>query len=174
MEPPPGKKAESEIRPAGLLETAGRFVGFLMFAVPAMIIVAALILLPVYKHNAYTQWEYACLQTKVAEADDYKQANERFKSALKDDEVLNTRLIMSQSTLTPANEDVVRDPSNAPHTPVGVVPIRRQVPPPPGGPLIAAANRIENRNTWMGLIMTAVGALLAAMYLFSPPPSRRS
>lgn len=157
----------------GPLETVGRLIGFFMFAAPAMAIFAGLVLLPVYKHYSDTQYQLECLKSKVAQAEDFKKANDRFKTALKEDEVLNVRLIMSQSTLTPANEIVVHDPDASSHRPVSVVAARRPLPPRAPDKLLDYAVRIENTNTQRGLFLMAAGAMLAALFFFSPMPRSR-
>jgi hypothetical protein len=60
-----------------MADTAGRFLGFLMFALPAMLLIAALILLPEYKRYADTQYNLACLQTKLDEAKQFVEGNKR-------------------------------------------------------------------------------------------------
>lgn len=168
MAPRPGQRDNSQDPGSGWLETAGRFLGFLLFAGPAMLIVAGLVLLPAYKHHAQTQYGLACLQNKLDEAKQFIDGNKRLIRDLPNDEVLNIRLIMSQSSLTPINETVVYDPDMATRPPTMVNPAKLPAPPPPQGKLITLANRLENPNTKRGMVLVAVGAMLAALFLFSP------
>jgi hypothetical protein len=177
----PGKPAiDSEEPMAGLLDSAGRFLGFLMFAGPAVLILAALLLLPLYKHWAMLEYEVACKQTLMDEKNLLLDCRSRVIRDAAEDEVLTARVLMGQSSMTPANMTVVEVPGLPQWSPMMVNPIKLPPPPPPSTTKaihflglrlnpIEMANKLENPTTQRGLILVMLGAGLAAIFLFGPP-----
>jgi hypothetical protein len=173
MELPPGIKDNPQEQPPGLMDSAGRFLGFLMFAGPAMLILAAVILLPAYKHYAFLEYEAACKQVLSDQTNLSLDCRSRVIHDLQENEVLTARYLMSQTSMTPANQTVVVDPSLPPWSPMMINPIKLPPPPPPQGRLIQLANKLENPTTKLGLLLVMIGAGLAAVFLFGPPaPSK--
>ena len=158
---------------AGLMDSVGRFAGFLMFAGPAMLILSALILLPSYKHYAMAKYEADCKQTLAKERNDSLDYRSRVISDMRESELLTERLLMSQTSMTPANQTVVVDPSLPPWSPMMINPIKHTPPPPPQGTLLQMANKIDNPTTKLGLLLVMIGAGLAAVFLYGPPAPRK-
>ena len=174
MEPPPGIKDNPPDPAPGLMDSVGRFLGFLMFAGPAMLILAALILLPAWKHYALAEYEAACKQTLLVDQRNLSlECRSRIIHDLQENEVLTERLLMSQTSMTPANQTVVVDPSLPPWSPMMINPIKLLPPPPPQGRLLQLANKLENPTTKLGLLLVMIGAGLAAIFLYGPPAPRK-
>jgi len=156
------------------MDSVGRFVGFLMFAGPAMLILAALILLPAWKHYALAKYEADCRQTLLVDQRNLAlDCRSRVIRDIQDNEVLTERLLMSQTPMTPANQTVVVDPSLPPWSPMMINPIKLPPPPPPQGRLLQLASKLENPTTKLGLLLVMIGAGLAAVFLYGPPAPRK-
>ena len=169
----PGPRDSADVRSAGLLDAAGRSIGFLFFAAPAMAILAALVLLPAYKKYAVQQYVLECKRVEVTEADQCIAANERLELAAKNDPLYISRLMMSQSTLMPANEVVVEDPENSSKPPLMIAPDPLPRPDPPNNALLQYAAKLEGPKTKRGLLLIAVGGVMAGLFLFSPPSTAK-
>lgn len=156
------------------MDSVGRFLGFLMFAGPAMVILAALILLPAWKHYAMAEYEAACRQTLTEQTNLSLECRSRVNHDIHDSELLTERLLMSQTSMTPANQTVLVDPSLPPWSPMMINPIKLPPPPPPQGKLLHLANKLENPTTKLGLLLVMIGAGLAAVFLYGPPAPRKS
>jgi hypothetical protein len=158
-------------RPAGLrlLFGLGVFGGFLLLAVPALATLAAVVLLPAYQRMAATEYQRDCLAADIAAFKEYVAANERLIDRAPQDEDLTRRLAIVQQRLLPRNEVVVMDPNAPPAPPPGViVPDLKPRPEPPSNMLLRMAAKVRNPGTCRGLFLLAAGAMLAAMFLFSP------
>jgi hypothetical protein len=158
--------------------------GFLLLALPAMAIVAALVLLPEYaawKNDVY-QRDLAAAQ--AADMEDLRDAQERTAQALIDDPAFVKRLAMWSLNLLPAGEQVL--PSNLPDAPppgqVILPPHPRPAQPDDAFLRIAAKVALpqdanspqykERAATRRGLFIVSAGLLLFAVLLFGPAPKR--
>jgi hypothetical protein len=155
------------------MDSVGRFLGFLMFAGPAMLIFAALVLLPSIKHWKMMEYDAACKQNLTDQRNQALDSRSRVIHDLQENEVLTERLLMSQTSLTPANQTVVVDPSLPPWSPMMINPIKLPPPPPPQGKLLQLADKLENPTTKLGLLLVMIGAGLAAVFLYGPPATRK-
>ena len=155
------------------MDSVGRFLGFLMFAGPAMLILAALILLPPYKGMKMHEYSDKCAAAAMGEKSLYLDCRSRVISDMRDDQVFTERLLISQTSLRPANQTVVVDKSLPPWSPMMINEVKFSPPPPPHGWLFQLANRLENPTTKLGLMLVMIGAGLAAVFLYGPPPPRK-
>ena len=162
-----------DLRP-GPLDAVARVIGFLMVAGPAMGILAGVVLLPPYVALAQAEYELGCMRASVADAKAQIQANERLIAALPTDQVLTKRLAENHLPCTPQHEVIIPGaPQKRP--PDLVLPRRSRRPSRPPRWVMTAARRMQNPPTRRGLLLLALGALITAVYLFTPPqwPSRR-
>ncbi len=162
MEPPPGIKDEPREPAPGFLDSAGRFLGFLMFAGPAMLILAALILLPAYKGMVMRAYGDKCRATAIDEKNLYLDCRSRVIHDIPESELLTERLLISQTPMRPANQTIVVDKSLPAWSPMMINPIK--LPPPPSpytqkvfyflglrlAPL-EMADKLENPTTKLGM-----------------------
>lgn len=174
MEPQPGTKPEPQDEaPAGLTDSLARFLGFLAFAAPAVLILASLVLLPMYKHWVLAEHQAACDQTKVDERNLALDAAGRVHRDMLEDEVLNQRVLIAQSSLLPANLKEVEIPGLPPSSPTATFAPKLPLPPRPTGTLLQMADKLENPTTKRGLILVMLGAAVASIFLFGPPATKR-
>ena len=174
MAPPPGTRPDPA-RPAESLAPLGRFISFVLPAGAAVVLVAAVALLPAYERLAWATYERDCLAAKNADDAALIRANERLIAAAPDDPVLTKRLAMRQFGVVPRGEVVI--PVAAGPAPFGrrltvVTPHPR--PPMPDGWMIHAAGRIADPSTRMFLLLLAVALFLAAVILSDRPGRKRS
>lgn len=175
MEPGSGNDGSTAFQavPSGglsFLYGFGRFVGFLLLAVPALATLGALVLLPAYQQMTAKACELEKLRTDNLSFKDYVAANERLIQQASEDEVLTMRLRISQERLLPRNEVVVLDPSAPASAPPGViVPVRRAYPAQPSNLLLSMAGKLSDANTRRGLFLLSAMAMMAAMFLFASP-----
>ncbi len=161
------------------MDAVGRVIGFLMMAVPAMAILAGVVVVRPYASMLQAEYDEACTQARVADAEAQVQANERLITTLPTDQVLTKRLAESQLPVTPQHEMII--PSVAPFAglkrsmPDLVVPEPSPRPAPPPQWFMTAAGKLQNPATRRSLLLLALGGLITAVYLFTPPqwPSRR-
>jgi len=166
----PGRRNDGPAQAGGWLFGLGRMVGFILLSGSAMVVLAAVVLLPPYAKLAQSRYELACADASINDADLLVRATQRLIEALPQDPVLAKRLAMSQSDLTPSNERVIVDPSVPPLPPPDmVIPVQSPRPAPPSGLMIEAASRISNPATRRGLLFLSATALLAGMFLFASP-----
>ena len=148
----------------------GRFVGFLLLAMPALAILAALVLLPAYQQKCAKGYELARLRTDNAAFKEYIDSTERMIRGAPEDEVLTMRLRIAQERLLPRNDVVLVDSNAPPAPPPGViVPPARTYPPPPSNLLLSMAAKLQDANTRRGLFLLSAMAMMAAMFLFASP-----
>ena len=175
MAPQYGIRVSRVDQRGGGLDTAGRAAGLLMVAGPAVAILAGLVLLPSYASLAQAEYELGCLRATVADAKAQVQANERLIAALPVDQVLTKRLAENQLPCRPQHEVIVPvAPQKRPPDLVQPQPRRRPARPPRW--VMTAARKMQNPPIRRGLLLLAIGALITAVYLFTPPqwPSRGS
>jgi hypothetical protein len=161
------------------MDAVGRTIGFVMMAGPAMAILAGVVLLRPYASMLQAEHDEACAKATTADAEAQVRANERLITTLPTDQVLTKRLAESQMPVTPQHEIII--PSIAPFAGlkrtvpdlVVVDPSPRPAPPPKW--VMTAAGKMENPSTRRSLLLLALGGLITAVYLFTPPqwPSRR-
>ncbi|MFA6134955.1 MAG: hypothetical protein WC869_13145 [Phycisphaerae bacterium] len=173
MEHQPGRKADSRARGPWLIFALGRGLGFLTLAGLAMVILAALILLPAYAQLQQVVYDRDCQQVAVNENDKTLEAQRRLIEELPDSEVLTKRLAISQGELTPDREVIVPRAGMPTLPPDVIQPVRYPRPAKPDNLLLTLGTRIEKPSTRRGLLFLAAGALLVAMFLFSPPERRK-
>ena len=103
------------------------------------------------------------------------QENDRLIALLPTDQVLTKRLAESQLPCSPEHEVIIPAASIQKRLPDLIVPRRSQRPSPPPKWLMRAAGRLSNPPTRRGLLLLALGAMITAVYLFTPPqwPSTR-
>jgi len=132
-----------------------------------MTILAGAVLLPDYARLAAARYERNCQAANVADLQAIIDAQDRLIRALAEDHVLNQRLATNHLGLLPANEMVVIDedlPSSLP--PGVVVPHAAPRPEPPSAWLGCVADRLARPNKRRGVLLLAIGCLIAAMFLF--------
>ena len=167
---PKDEPAVDTPRDLNFLFAFGRFVGFLLLAVPALAIVAAVVLLPAYQSMKAMEYQRDRTRAVIATYRDRIKATRRVIEEAPADEQLTLQVRMAQERLLPPNEVVVVDPKAPPMPPPGSVtgPVR-PMPPPPSDALLSMAQKIQSPATKRGLFLLAAAAMLAAMFLFSPP-----
>jgi len=149
---------------------AGRFVGFAVLAGISLSILATVVLLPAYVSMSEAGYQRDILAARQRNALKLIDARERMIKALQeDDRQLLTRLVRSQFDLLPRNEVVVIDPSAPPQTPQVYLLAESPLPSAHKGLISHAADKLKNDRTRRGLLLLSAGAMLAAMFLFSPP-----
>ena len=166
-----GREAEGTEPPPtlGFLYATGRMVGFLMLTVPAMLVVAAVVLIPEYSRLRAAQYEHDLEATTNADLQTAIDAHDRLNSGLQEDDTLIKRFAMSELNLQPRNEYVSAG-GVASARPVGTItPYRHPRPATPPGWLVSLSAKLEDPPKRRGLLLVATGALLGAMFLFSPP-----
>ena len=171
MEPGPRDNASDGVESKwSFLFGFGRFVGFLLLALPALAIVAALVLLPAYQQMSAKTYDLEKLRTDNSAFKDYIAENERMIRDAAEDEVLTMRLRIAQARLGVRNEVTLVDPNAPPAPPPGViVPPQRSYPAPPANLLLSMAGKLQDANTRRGLFLLAAMAMMAAMFLFASP-----
>ncbi len=156
------------------LFAAGRLIGFVTLAAPAILILAGLVLLPAYARWQHAEYEKECLATACRESAAMITAQQRLIEDLPDNEVLTKRLAMAQGELSPENEHVSSTGDRPLRPPPDVIPpIHYPRPAPPNDVLMRASVRLANPATRRGLLLLACGCMLTAMFLFAPPDRRR-
>ncbi|MCE5277290.1 MAG: hypothetical protein ABFD92_15550 [Planctomycetaceae bacterium] len=156
-----------------VLHASGRMVGFLMLTVPAVTVFGSAVLLPMIVNQAYHN-QYL-LDTKKAQVQDMEvlvAANDKLIAQLPVDEVLTKRLAENQLSVVPEAEEVM--PAVGPADPPDLLrptPHPRPQPPPPW--LLHISRRLSNPPTRRGLVVLALGTVITACCLFSPPLPRR-
>lgn len=163
-------KADSQ---TGWWSSLGRIAGFLMVAAPAVLMVAAIVLLPPYARLARAQYDLSCARADLIDAETQVAANQRLIAALPVDEVLTKRLAVSQLPCRPANEIVVAGPGDGididiTKPPDLVRPPRSRRPSPPPVWMATVSTKLSNPPTRRGLLLLALGAIITAVYMFAP------
>ena len=156
----------------------GRLVGFLILTLPAVAILAALILLPEYTAWKQEVYRRDCAAVRTANLESFKEAQEKMVLACYDDPVHIKRLADSICNLKPANEQVL--PSGLPPAPLpGMVTGQPHAPPPePNDQLIRLGAKVspsdpDTATTRRGLFLVSLALLLFAVLLFGPAARRR-
>ena len=155
-------------RAPGLLDTAGRVTGFLLLAVPSMAVLAAMVLLPAYRNLQQQRYELARLEVVKQEKEDLANTRDRLIHRLPNDESLTLQLVIAQTNLTPADAEVVADPSKPPRNPLRITIPRRPLPPPPDDRWLALGHTIEQPQIRAGLALIAAAGLIGSLFMFSP------
>ncbi len=156
----------------------GRQIGFLVLAVPAIALVAGVVLLPEYaawKDDVYKR-DMAAAQTADLQA--IRDATERMLTAAYDDVVFIKRLAMFNCNLLPSDAKVLD--SHLPEGPPPGVVLGQPHPRPaePNDAFLRAAAKVAPNDprtapTRRGLLLVAAGLLLFAVLLFGPGARRR-
>jgi len=155
-------------RKPGPLDTAGRVTGFLFLAVPAMAVLAAMVLLPAYRNLQQQKYELACLEVTKLEAEDLVHTRARLIERLPYDEHLTLQLVIAQTNFTPADAEVISDPSRPARSPLRITVPRRPLPPPPNDRWLTLGHTIEQPRIRLGLALMAAAGLIGALFMFSP------
>jgi len=155
-------------RAPGLLDTAGRVTGFLLLATPAVAVLAAMILLPAYNHLQQQKYELACLEVVAQEKEDLANTRGRLIRRLPEDDRLTEQLYIAQTNLTPADAEIVTDPSRPPRDPLRITVPSRPLPPPPNDRWLALGHTIEQPQIRAGLLLIAGAGLFGSLFMFSP------
>jgi len=149
---------------------AGRGVGFALLSGAALVVFAAVVLLPERARLARVRYELGCEQARTADQEAMVAAQERVIADLLTDPVLIKRVAMSQCDMWPENAAVAvesgRRPSLPPHA---VRPFRHARPEPPSRWLLGAEARLRNPPVRRGLLLMAAGLLSVAIFLFAAP-----
>ncbi len=175
----PGKKASPTYRSQGVATRqgqCGRAVGFALLTGLSLAIFAMVVLLPAYGQLRNAQHEATCRKADVADVEKLIQANERLIEALPNDDVLTTRVSRRQMGLVPLEmlppgEGVMLDASaTTPQIPAEIVRIEPTPrPAPPGGQLLALAEKLTQPVRRRGLLLAAGAVLLLGALLFALP-----
>ena len=154
--------------PFGFVFALGRFVGFALLAVPAILIVASVVLLPAYQSMLNTLHQRDCARADNEAIKAYIAQTERLIRQAPEDEQLTMRLRMAYDRVVAPNEVTVEDPPLPPSTPGVVRVIRGKKPPAPSGLLLSMADKVQDPSTRRGLFLLAGLAMLGAIFLFAP------
>ncbi len=165
-----GTSSQRQDAPNGLgfLYAMGRFVGFCLLAVPALLIVASVVLLPAYQGMLNTLHQRDCIRADNQAIKAYIEQTERLIRQAPEDEQFTLRLRMAYDRVVTPNEVVVEDPSLQPSVPGVVRVVAAPKPPPPSNLLLSMADKVQNPSTRRGLFLLAGLAMLAAVFLFAP------
>jgi len=167
----PGREVDRS-QAARVFFAAGRLVGFLVSAVTALGILAAVTLLPAYAAMLSARYDRDCEKCRLAGMEALAVANDRLIAAAQEgDPVLIKRLAMSQLGYRPADETIADPNGIGPVQLVTLPHIPR--PAPPAGNLQRIVERLTDPNTRRGLLALAAGAMMTAMLAFSPPEKYR-
>lgn len=168
--------ASSLERPSGPMRAMfafGRFVGFVLFAGPALLIVAAIVLLPAYQKMQMVAHERDCERQRIESYQQHIRKQQELLSRAPEDAQVTRVAAMEMLRLSPRNEVVVEDPT-MPKIAVGTIFVTPQAQPDlPSGWLVDMAGKIQDPATRRGLFLLAAVAMLAAVFLFAPPGSYR-
>lgn len=174
MAPRRGTRDEVTRAPAGVFFAAGRMVGFLAAAGTAVALIAAIVLVPALARLAQARYERGCQEALTADLEALAKAQERMIEALPEDETLAIRLLISQEDVTPSDREPYELPSLGPSkAPDLIEAVRHPRPAPPPDWLVHLDRRLKKPATRRGLLLLAVGALVAALFLFAPPEKYR-
>jgi hypothetical protein len=154
--------------PFSFVFALGRFVGFGLLAVPALLIVASVVLLPAYQSMLNTQHQRDCVRADNDAIKAYIAQTERLIRQAPEDEQLTKRLRMAYDRVAAPNEVTVEDPSLPPSVPGVVRVIRGKKSPAPSGLLVSMAGKVQDPSTRRGLFLLAGLAMLGAIFLFAP------
>lgn len=170
----PGGSNKPSASGSGLLSAARRMLGFLVLAGAGLTLLAAVILLPAYAETARMQYQRDCLRAVNADMEALREARERFCKALEagTDPVLTERLAAMQLAYRPADRLTDGDGDREARFAADLVNVPpRPRPAAPSGLLHALAARAAKGGTRRGLLLLALAAIGAAMFLF-PVPDR--
>ena len=174
MAPRRGIKDSRPQTPLGVLFAAGRLVGFVALAGVAVLIVAAVVLVPAYSRLGRARYQRACQEARVADLAALAEAQERMIAALPADEILTMRLAMSQEALAPSDRVPYSLPQVRPGgSPDLIKPVRHPRPVPPPDWLARLDAKLRKVSTRRGLLLLAFGCLVLAIFLFAPPEKYR-
>ena len=171
MEPAPGKKAEPGSARTFLF-AAGRLVGFLLAAGPAVMILAAVVLLPAYADLLEARYEHATARVETQRLEAMVVGQDRQLAALEaGDPVLVERYAALQLGLQ-GDEDVVlagdAPPPGFLQIPTFPDPVR------PDNTALRWAGKLRDLNFRRGLLVIVAMLLLGGVLLFAPPHVYRS
>jgi hypothetical protein len=151
------------------LATLGRMIVFLTLAIPAMAILAALILRPGWISHQNTWYDGEMQKAEIADTQLRIAGNEAGIKAADSDRIYQKRLAISLLGLLPPDEVIVDNPNLPPSTP-GVVKITLHPrPSPPNDWLYQMDLRLQDRRTQLGLAVLSLAALAAAIFIFPTP-----
>jgi hypothetical protein len=151
------------------LATFGRMVAFLILAIPAISILAALILLPAWISHQNTWYDGEMRKAEIADTQLRIAGNEASIKAADSDRIYQKRLAISLLGLLPPDEVIVDNPNLAPSTP-GVIKITPH--PRPSRPddwFYQMGLRLQDRRTQVELAILSFAALAAAIFIFPTP-----
>ncbi len=168
VQAPGTRDSGRESRDKGLY-AAGRTAGFLTLAIPAMVLVALVVLLPAYASLAETQYLIGCGKAQVADDESLVTATNQLIADLPVDAVLAKRQAEDLLGCVPENEVVIKSSRNEALPPDVVRPPKHPRPSPPPAWLAGAARRLSNPPTKRGLLLLALGTLITAFFLFARP-----
>ena len=164
MVPTPGRRGEPPTAGSRLAAFA-RWVGFTALAAAALVVLAAVVLVPPYARAIEAEYERQCLAERVRYEEAMIAAYDRFIAAAEYDEALNTRLAMSQLGLFPGDEVVVVDRIGPPRPPGLIIPAGQELPQPPSPKLTHAGQRLSDPRTQRGLLVLSAAAMAGAWLL---------
>jgi hypothetical protein len=173
MEPGRNEPSLEQQGPLSVLLSFGRLVGFAALVTPALLAIAAVVLLPAYAQMQQAQYERACEQALTTEMLALRAANERVLAEGPDSRTLTKRYMLTQTALAPKDERVIPTGAATPLPPSIVTPALQPRPQPPQGWVQHYAAKVEDPPTRRGILLLALGAIVTAMFLFSPPDKYR-
>lgn len=146
----------------------GQLVAFLFLTLPAVSVLAAVVLVPEYSRLKTLEYQRDLLRADNADMAMQVEAQERFNRGLLEDETLVKAFAMSEWNLTPKNEYVLVTPGATTLPVASITPYRHPRPEPPDSRLAGWAMKLEDPVKKRGIWLMISGSLLAAMFLFSP------
>jgi len=139
-----------------------------------MALAAGVVLVPAHARLVRARYERDCQRAQTADLAALAEAQERMIAALPADEILTMRLAISQESVAPSDRLAYTLPHLAPAgSPDLIKPVRHPRPPAPSGWLIRLDARLQKISTRRGLLLLALGFLMAAMFVFAPPEKYR-
>lgn len=163
-------QAELVLNPAATpLATLGRTFVFLILATPAMVILAALILLPGWISHQTTWYDGEIQKAEIADTQLRIAGNEATIKAADNDPIFLKRLAISLLGMLQRDERIVDNPNLPPSTPAVVKITPHPRPSPPNDWFYQMGLRLQNRRTQIGLAVLSFAALAAAIFIFPTP-----
>lgn len=155
------------------MAAAGRLLGFVLLAGPALLIIAGVVLLPAYARLLDARHERDSLQAKNDNDEVLTVAYQRLIDAIPNDQVLAKRLAMREFGFLPRNERPIPAGAHASPYDAGLVQTTgRESPADPNGWASRTAGRLQSPVSRTFLLLFAIVTLLAAMMLSDPSPRR--
>jgi hypothetical protein len=156
MDRQPGTKDSNNTTYTGIGRAFGRGVGFIVLSGLAMVIIAAIVLMPAWASTIRAEYERDTKHANIEHSRKIVATGARLNDAIPHDRVINERLVKGT-----VRQDLIHAPAVA-------------YPPEPSGWMLGLADKLARPKTRRGLFFVACVALAGAMFLFAPPIVKRA